>query len=471
MLRKLAEMRLADFTRQAWHIVEPGTPIAWNWHIDAICSHLEAVTDGRIRNLLINIPPRCMKSLLVSVFWPVWSWLRRPSTRWIFSSYSQVLSTRDSLKCRRILESDWFQRNWSSRFAITSDQNQKTRFENDQSGGRIATSVGGIVTGEGGDFIVVDDPHNVLEALSDVQRESALIWWDEAMTTRLNSPTKGGRVIVMQRLHERDLAGHVLEQGGYEHLCLPMEFEPERRCSTSIGWSDPRDEEGELLWPTRFPAHEVVEYKKRMGEFASSGQFQQRPAPRGGGMFKVDRFRLLPDAIPETAIDRTVRYWDKAATEGGGCHSAGVKVAKIKKEMAETLGVEYVVLHAVRGQWGVAEREGHIRSLAELDGRKTEVVVEQEPGSGGKESAEATIRRLAGFKVSADRVTGDKVTRAEPYAVQVEVGNVGIVTGSWAHDFIEEHRLFPASQYKDQVDAAAGAFAKLAVRKHHQIWV
>lgn len=458
---------LAEFTRTFWPVVEPGTQLVWNWHLDLICAHLEAVTRGEVKRLLINIPPRFMKSLLVSVFWPCWAWTRRSSLRWLFASYSQVLSIRDSRKCRRIVESEAYRR-WWPEVVLVSDQNQKTRFENAQSGVRLATSVGGVVTGEGGDCVVVDDPHNMIEVLSDVQREAALVWWDEAMSTRVNDPRTGAHVIVMQRLHERDLAGHVLAQGGYTHLCLPMEFEVERRCVTPFG-ADPRTEEGELLWPERFDAEWLESKKRQMGAYAIAGQFQQRPAPRGGGMFRVERFKMLPTQPPPQAVGRVVRYWDKAATEGGGCRSAGVRVAKLKPEAVAQLGVEYVVTHSIRGQWGVAQREATIRQLAETDGQSVRVVVEQEPGSGGKESAEATIKRLAGFRASADRVTGDKVTRAEPYAVQVEVGNVGLVAESWAHDFLEEHRLFPAGAYKDQVDAAAGAFSALANTPHHQI--
>lgn len=181
-------------------MVEPGNAFISNWHIDAICEHLEAVSRFELQRLLINIPPRCMKSLTVGVFWPTWMWINRPETRWLCASYAQQLATRDSLKCRRIIESRWYQRNWGESFQLTSDQNQKTRFENDKTGYRLATSVGGTGTGEGGDFVICDDPHNVEQALSDTQREAALIWWDETMSTRLNDPKRGGMVIVMQRL-------------------------------------------------------------------------------------------------------------------------------------------------------------------------------------------------------------------------------------------------------------------------------
>ena len=244
--RELASRSLREFIRQAWSTVEPATEFVPGWHLDAICDHLEAVTRGGLRNLVINIPPRHMKSLAVAVFWPCWEWISWPERRWLFSSYAASLSIRDSLKCRRLIESPWYQANWGDRFQLTSDQNAKQRFENNKSGYRLATSVGGAATGEGGDRIVVDDPHNVGEAESDLVRRAALDWWDQVMSTRLNDPKTGAKVIVMQRVHEADLTGHVLEQGGYELLCLPAEWEEGSTRVTSIGWSDPRSRTGRV---------------------------------------------------------------------------------------------------------------------------------------------------------------------------------------------------------------------------------
>src|SRR5579872_44415 len=188
MDRELGARSLAEFVRVAWPIVEPSTPFVPGWHIDAIIEHLEAVTRGQIRNLLINVPPRHMKSLLVSVFWPPWEWIRWPERRWLFSSYAASLSIRDSLKCRRLIESPWYQRLWGERFALTGDQNTKGRFDNDRSGYRLATSVGGAATGEGGDRLVCDDPHSVNEVESDSVRNSTNGWFDIVMATRVNDP-------------------------------------------------------------------------------------------------------------------------------------------------------------------------------------------------------------------------------------------------------------------------------------------
>jgi hypothetical protein len=293
--REYASRRLREFVRQAWHVVEPSTPFVPGWHIDAITDHLEAISRGHIRNLLINVPPRHMKSLLVSVFWPAWEWITWPERRWLCSSYASSLSIRDSLQCRRLIESPWYQARWGHIFSLTSDQNAKSRFDNNRSGYRLATSVGGSVTGEGGDRIVCDDPHKVDEVVSDSLRKAAIDWWDIAMSTRVNDPKTSAMIIVMQRCHQRDLSGHLLEKGNFEHLCLPAEYEGPSRM-TSIGFSDPRTELGELLWPDRFGIKEIADLKISLGSYAAAGQLQQRPSPAGGGIFKRHWFRYFQPA-------------------------------------------------------------------------------------------------------------------------------------------------------------------------------
>src|SRR5690348_10187644 len=210
---------------------------------------------------------------------------KHPERRWLYSSYAAQLSIRDSVKCRRLIESPWYQRLWGNCFALTSDQNTKGRFDNDRSGYRLSTSVGGAVTGEGGDRIVCDDPHNMQEAESNPIRKMTLDWWDVVMSTRMNDPKTAGMVVVMQRCHQQDLSGHLLEQGGWDHLCLPAEYEGPSRV-TSIGFSDPRTVIGELLWKERYGTPEIEDLKRRLGSYAAAGQLQQHPSPLGGGIFK-----------------------------------------------------------------------------------------------------------------------------------------------------------------------------------------
>ena len=307
--RELATRSFREFVRQAWSIIEPLTPFVPGWHIDAIIDYLEAVTRGEIRNLLINVPPRHMKSLLVSVLWPAWEWIQHPQRRWLFSSYASSLSIRDSVKCRMLIESPWYQSFWGDRYALAGDQNTKTRFDNNRSGYRIATSVGGAATGEGGDRIVCDDPHNVQEAESDSIRQATVEWFNVVMSTRVNDPRTAAKVVVMQRCHQKDLSGHLLEQGGWEHLCLPAEYEDPPRV-ISVRFPDPRVVPGELLWAERFGAEEIANLKVSLGSYAAAGQLQQRPSPAGGGMIKRPWFRFWqPPRCESSANSGAVPGW------------------------------------------------------------------------------------------------------------------------------------------------------------------
>jgi len=289
--RELCGRKLKPFIEAAWHVVEPGRQFVDNWHIDAIADHLEAVRSEQIRNLVITMPPRHMKSLTVSVFFPVWWWTTEPHIQFLYSSYSQILATRDSLKCRRIVQHPWFQARWGDVFSMTGDQNLKMRFENDQSGYRIATSVGGTATGDGGDVVACDDPHNIKDAESEAIRGSTVDWWDQVMSTRLNDPKTGRRIVIQQRTHEEDLAGHLIEKGWTE-LRLPAEFEPEHRCIIDVtGFKDPRTERDELLWPERMGREDLNELKLDLGPYGSAGQLQQRPAPLEGGIYKREWIR------------------------------------------------------------------------------------------------------------------------------------------------------------------------------------
>lgn len=453
--RELCKISLTNFTKQAWHVLEPGTPFVNNWHIDAIGDHLSAVTKDQINRLAITIPPGCMKSLLVNVLWPAYEWgpLGLPYYRILSAAHEESLATRDTRKMRMLIESDWFQKLWP--MTLASDQNQKRYFENDSTGFRQASAVKGM-TGKRGHRVIWDDPLNAYHANSQAHRDTTLMVLDETLPSRMVNPKKSAIIIVMQRLNEQDPVGHVLDRDlGYEHLCLPMEYEPERARTTSIGFKDPRKEEGELLFPARFPRDVVERDKKAMGAYAVAGQFQQRPAPRTGGFFSWENLEVV-EAGP-ARYEKLVRFWDKAGTENGGARTAGVL-------MGMFAGLWYII-DVVTAQVEAAKRERLIKSTADLDTRAVTIGIEQEPGSGGKESAQSTVRNLAGYVVKIDRVTGDKETRAEPYSVQVEAGNVKIVKGEWNQLFIDEHKSFPNGKYKDQIDAAAGAFNMLTTGK------
>jgi predicted phage terminase large subunit-like protein len=456
--RREARRSLHEFVRQGWSQVE-SVPFVDNWHVGAVCEHLQAVTEGQIKLLVINIPPGFGKSLLTCIFWPAWEWTLDPKVRWLFASYDQRLSTRDAVRCRTLLGNSWYKSCCRREFRLNDDQNQKTYYETDHGGYRLATSVGGHASGEHPDRIVCDDPHNVGQAESPAERRSVLDWWDLSISTR--GVARGvRRVIVMQRLHADDLAGHVLAQGDAVHLCLPMRYEPGRMVATPLGWTDPRRQEGELLSPVQFNAEVIERLEKSLGAYGAAGQLQQRPVPRQGGMFKREWFNRIVRAAPYGS--QRVRYWDRAATADGGCYTAGTLVAR-------SADGNWYVEHVVHGQWGPDERDRQIMATAKRDRARygpnydPAIWIEQEPGSSGIDAYRYIARQLAGFRVGPDRPTGPKEVRAEPWASQCAAGNVYLVDdGTWdLVGWIEEHCLFPLGKLKDRVDSASGAFGKL----------
>jgi predicted phage terminase large subunit-like protein len=315
------EESLYAFLSRAWRWIDP-SPFIHGWPIEAVAEHLQAVCDGEIRRLLINIPPRCSKSTVTSVCFPAWVWAQRyrshtsgPGVQFLSASYAGSLSLRDSVKCRRLIDSPWYQKLWGSRFALTSDQNTKGRFENDQNGVRLSTSVGSALTGEGMNIGIIDDPNGAQDSASEAVIESTIEWWDTAMSTRLNDARKGAFIVVQQRLAEADLSGHILEKqaGDWTHLCLPMRYERDRAFVTTIGWQDPRTTEGELLWPERFGEAEVKTLERTLGPWAGAGQLQQRPEPRGGGVIKREWWQLWNEPV-FPPLDYVIASLDTAYT-------------------------------------------------------------------------------------------------------------------------------------------------------------
>ena len=446
---ELCKRSLKYFTQKVWHEIEPNTEFIPGWHIDAICDHLQAVTNGDIRNLVINVPPRHAKSILVSVVWPAWVWIFRPSSRWIFSSYAASLSKRDSLKCRRVIGSNFYQSHFGHSFNLQEDQNEKMRFENDKTGFRLSTSVGGVGTGEGGDFVVCDDPHKTDEAESKVIREGVLTWWDEVMSTRGNDPKTFARVIVMQRVNEKDLSGHVLAKGGYEHLCLPAEYVKTDKV-TSIGWKDPRTIEGQLLWPDRFGKKELDDLKLGLGSSAAQGQLQQNPMSSEGGLFKRKWWRTYKES-PE--FSRIVQFWDTAQKVG----------ITNDYSVCATWGVAhdgYYLLDIWRNKVEAPQLEQAVQNQY-LKFRPCQVVIEDK--SSGS-SLIQNIRQKTLLPIFAfDPKQRDKEIRASAVTPLVEAGKAFIPESApWLEDFLLEHERFPNAEHDDTVDTTSMALEHLS---------
>ena len=324
--REECEESLMRFLERGWQYIDPA-PFQPGWHLEAIAEHLQAVTDGQIRRLLITVPPRTSKSTLCSVAWPAWTWAQShigpisgPQVQFLSTSYSHTLSLRDSVKTRRLVQSPWYKKHWGERFYLTGDVNTKGRFENSKGGYRLATSVDGTTTGEGGSVILVDDAHSATEAESDTVRQNTIIWWSETMQTRLSDPATGAFVVIMQRLHEDDLAGYILSksEGDWIHVMIPMEHDQSRHCITYVNgekfWEDPRTEDGELLCPNRFSRESVDTLKAALGPFAAAGQLDQAPSPRGGGIIKREYWKLWEDDKPFPPFEYLIGSLDTAYT-------------------------------------------------------------------------------------------------------------------------------------------------------------
>lgn len=457
---KIRRGGLREFIKKAWHVVEPATAFVPNWHIDAIADHLEAVSRGEIKRLLITIPPRHMKSLSTSVFWPAWEWTFAPSIRWLFSSYAESLAIRDALKTRRLITSDWYRARWGHLFELTSDQNVKGRYDNNHTGYRISMGLSGAITGEGGDRIAVDDAHNIKEADSDQVRKSVLTWWDEVMSTRFTDPATTARVITMQRVHEKDLAGHVLESGKWEHLRIPAELDSQR-TTTVIGWEDPRKEEGELLWPKRFTQEVLDDLKEDLGSFAYAGQFQQTPMPRVGADFKSEWFRYYT-GWPEKIVTSDGRVMPLESLR----RFATMDLAVSKRHTAD---------YTVIASWGVfptkkweifllglfRKRIGGHQYAKEMEKAIDEynlmyVVIED----AGMQLAIIEQAVEDGLRVKGIEADQDKRARALAATPVFEAGRVHFPRGAPFMPVLENELLqFPKGDHDDQVDAVAYAMA------------
>lgn len=446
-----------EFFKFFWTAINNETLID-NWHIKYLCDELQSVAERVFRrekkeyDLIINIPPSMSKTSILNIYFPLWCWVNDYTIPFISVSYSYQLSINISEKCRDVLRSDLFQKYFYD-IKVKDDSDTKQLFkvvkDNKVGGFRYATSVGGTISGFHGHFLLLDDPLNAVDALSDVKIKNVNEWIDNVIYSRKVDNDVSVVILIMQRLHENDVTGYLLDKNkNIKHICLPA------LQSDKISPPELKKFYTDGLLDSKRLSKDILEQKRiEMGDYAFAMQYLQEIVPKSGSFFDVSKL-LIVNSIDEKEVVRKVRYWDKAGTHLGGAYTVGVKMALLKNKT-------YVVLDVVRGQWEAGEREKIIKSVADLDGRDVSIIVEQEPGSGGKESAEATIRNLAGYRCYADRPTGDKIMRADTFAVQLNAGNVSMLRADWNAEYKRELEYFPYSKYKDQVDATSGAFNML----------
>ena len=495
------EMRRSfrEFVKGAWHVVEPGKVFKSGWHIDAICDHLTYVSLGDIDDLVINIPPRHSKSTIVAVMWPAWEWTWKPETQWLFATYALALTLRDSVKCRRLIQSPWYQERFGTAFSLSSDLNQKGRFDNDAMGYRLATAVAGTATGEGGDRIVVDDAHNMKEINSDTIRGGVIDWWRDVMSTRGNDPKNLGRVIIAQRGHHQDLPGHVLATGNWVHLNLPGYFVPKTRCVTKakktsnrvvparpdtftfgdqvppltkdqVIFIDPRKQENDLLTPDRFGPQEMAKLSLELTERGFEAQIQQNPSAKGGNIMKEHHWREWTDTELPT-IEFIIQCYDTAFEEEEE-HDYSARTTWGVFEHEEYLNPKLPWTAKYKGQKRLClillERLNKRMEYPELrenaimaaDLWKPDKVLIEKKSSGHSLAQEL---RRSGLPIARIKVTDSKFVRAHAASLILERGCVFYVKRNWAQEVITQCGNFPADDHDDMVDTCT--MAMLWLRK------
>jgi predicted phage terminase large subunit-like protein len=459
---EIARRSFAEFTQQAWHIIEPAKPLVWNWHMQAMCDHAQALLEKRLGtfNLLYNVPPGTSKSTIICVMMTPWWWLHQPGWRAQFASGNEVVSLRDSKKCRDIIESHWYKASFQTDWLLARDQNAKGHYINTAKGERRATTAGAGVTGTRYDCLVIDDPLDAQDAHSKAIRDHINFnWYDAAFSNRVNDENGSNRILIMQRLHEDDLTGHVLElekktgQRVWTQVVLPQEFDPKRRCVTpEINFADPRTEEGELLFPARFDTAFLVRAKVDLASAGYAGQHQQEPSAKDGNIFKRGHEQYVYPA-DVSDITRTVISWDTAFKEGQQndyCVSLVMQLFKrgilirdcVREKMSyPTLkATAKAQAAAVVARWGV------------------EAVLIEDTSSG--QSLVQEMRGDTVLPLVAVKPQGDKVVRANSVVPTWEAKRVFFLldeaTGlppPWLADFLTELHTFPNAMHDDQVDA------------------
>ncbi|WP_151829027.1 phage terminase large subunit [Acinetobacter radioresistens] len=411
-----------------------------NWHHRVICDALMKVYRGETKRLIINIPPRYSKTELAVINFMAWCFGKAPDSEFIHVSYSATLAANNAFQTRNLVQEEAYKRVFPD-FALRDDSKAKDDWRTAKGGVCYSQGTGGTITGFGagkfrdsfGGAIIIDDPHKASEARSDTIRKGVIEWFQNTLESRTNSPDTP-IIVIMQRLHEEDLAGWLLDGGNgeeWEHLCL-----------SAI------QDDGTALWP----AKHTIETLNRMelaAPYVFAGQYRQQPSPPAGGFFKPDNIEIV-EALPADIMHQ-VRAWDLASSENEGDYTAGVKEAKGRD------GYIYIV-DVQRAQLGPDGVENRIKQTAQLDGKAVSIRLPQDPGQAGKAQAKNFVTMLSGFTVKAEAVSGDKITRAQPFAAQVNVGNVKMLKGDWNKAFIEELRNFPNGKYDDQVDAGSDAF-------------
>ena len=456
----------ADFVRDAWHLIEPARPFVPNIASEAVIEHLQAIADGKLRRLLIALPPGLGKSSLASVAYPAWRLARDPRYRVICASHAHSLAVSASLKCRRVVESPWFQSRFPAR--LRSDENRSDYWATTHDGRRLAVGVGGALVGFRASEAIVDDSLSGADARSKTTRDATNTWFDESLSTRLDDPDRASMVAIQQRLHSSDLVGHLLELGGWEALVLPSEYEPTRKCTTSV-WTDPRTEPGELLAPKLHSATFLAEQRHTLGTAGYSSMYLQNPTDDEGGLFQREFWRWhKPDGIaggarrprgcnelPAVAVpskfDRVVISLDAAFKDLASSDAVCFLVLGV-------LGAERYVIDRRYGRMSFTNTVKTVLELVQLYPRATVLVEDKANGSAIIDTLKRSVPGIIPITPKES-----KESRAAACSPLVEAGNVLLPEGAtWVGELVEEAAQFPKGANDDMVDALTQALNYLA---------
>lgn len=443
---------LRDYVKAAWPILEPSRPLIMTWAAEYILEHLTAVDTGQINRLLINIPPRTLKSILVSVMWPTWSWTAKPWMRWIFSSYSGSLATKHSIDRRRLIESPWYKKEWGDMSSLEADQNQKTEFQNTQRGVMVATSVGGSITGKGGDRLVLDDLINPEDAESKAGREAAIDFYRRTLLTRLDDKKAGAIVVIEQRLHKADLSETVLKEGGWTYLKVPAVSPARVTVKFPLSGREYIREEGAVICEEREDKATLVQLKVAMGSRAFSAQYQQEPIAADSGYFHTGWWKFYnPDALP--SVSATARGWDTAVKMGqGNDFTVGTLIHRCENGY-------YVDPHRFKGRIPYHELKQRIKQEAAARPANYETIEDASAGA----SVIQDLRNETALPIIPFLSVKDKVTRASMVSPLVEAGKVFLPEGApWVMDFMDTLASFPDVEHDDEVDSFVIALMQLS---------
>jgi predicted phage terminase large subunit-like protein len=456
---KLLKLSLKEFVEQAWGILEPVSTLVWNWHLDLVCEYLTLIRDenfktvcGDLEGIIFNVPPRTMKSLLITVFFPIWVWTTDPSRRFMFVSYSEKLSTQHSIFRRSIIESEWYQKEWSSVFTLSRDQNVKSHYGNSSRGVMFSTGMQATATGMGGDILIFDDPLNPEQAISQVEREAVNLRFDTTFRSRINDPTKGVKIIIMQRLHELDLTGHVLarESSRWEHVSLPAVAPKDKSWKFPLSKKIENQKEGDLLWAERLPQSFLDSQRVGMGSWAFNGQYQQTPAPLDGGIIKrqwVRFYRQMPEKF-----EFMVQSWD--CTFSGGSDNDFVA-----GQVWGRCGGKYFMLpYRTYDRLDFGPTMAAIKACNAKFPQANAVLIEDK--ANGPAIISELQKEIAG--VIAVNPEGGKLARAQATAPLWESGSIELpdpqIFGcTWIEDYLHNICTFPKAAHDDDVDATSQA--------------